>query len=84
MARRQEEALCDWIPSTVQAYCTVRPVVRRGHAAEEILKMAAEGSADLLVIGAQHRPLLETTIFGTTSIRVIRHAPVPVLAVVGR
>ena len=33
-------------------------------------------------VAAQHKPLLETTIFGTTSVRVMRHAACPVLAVV--
>jgi nucleotide-binding universal stress UspA family protein len=80
--REQERRLCDWIPEEVQAHCTLRPVVRRGDAAEQVLRMAKEEGSDLVVIGAQHRPLLETTIFGTTSVRVMRHAACPVLTVV--
>lgn len=81
-AREQEQNLCDWIPGSVQAHCKLKPVVRRGDAVEQILETSREEGIDLIVIGAQHRPLLETTIFGTTSIRVMRHAACPVLTVV--
>lgn len=61
--------------------CEWEAAVRKGDAVENILKAAKEWQADLIVIGAQHSPLLETTIFGTTSIRVTRHASCPVLTV---
>ena len=80
--REQEQKLCEWIPEDVLAGCTLKPVVRRGDAAEQIIRTAREEEHDLIVIGAQHRPLLETTIFGTTSIRVMRHAACPVFTVV--
>ena len=74
--RRDHEAqLRALIPQPLQDHCRLRPAVRQGEAAEQILKMAAEEHSDLLVIGAQHRPLLEATILGTTSVRVMRHAP---------
>jgi nucleotide-binding universal stress UspA family protein len=56
-------------------------LVQRGNAAEQILRMAEERSADLLVIGARHSPFADGTVLGTTSIRVIRHSLVPVLSV---
>lgn len=81
--RRDHEAqLRALIPQPLQDYCRLRPVVRRGEAAEQILQLAAEEHSDLIVIGAQHRPLLEATIIGTTSVRVMRHAPCSVLTVV--
>ncbi|MEW6749642.1 MAG: universal stress protein [Candidatus Latescibacterota bacterium] len=80
-ARRHRERLCADVPAGVQSRCALRPVVRRGPAAEEVLRLAAEEAPDLIVIGAQHRPLLETTVIGTTSVRVMRHAPCPVLTV---
>lgn len=78
---RQEAQLCEWVPEEVHAQCTLTPLVRKGQAAEQILTASREGGHDLIVIGAQHKPLLETTIFGTTSIRVMRHATCPVLSV---
>jgi len=81
LVREHEQKLCASVPERVQAHCAIRPAVRQGNAAEQILKMAASEGSDLIVIGAQHRPLLETTIVGTTSVRVMRHAPCPVLTV---
>ena len=76
-----ERQMCIGIPGEVQAHCRIRPVVRHGNPAEQILKAAAEAGSDLIVIGAQHRPLLEATVIGTTSVRVMRHASCPVLVV---
>ena len=40
---------------------------------------------DLVVIGAQKRRLLDLSVFGSTTERIIRHAPAPVWVVpVGR
>ncbi len=50
--------------------------------AEGILRTADTLRADLIVMGAKHRPLLEATILGTTSVRVVRHAVCPVLTVI--
>lgn len=79
--RDHEEQLRALIPQPLQDHCRLRPAVRRGEAAEQILQLAAEEHSDLIVIGAQHRPLLEATIIGTTSVRVMRHAPCSVLTV---
>ncbi len=49
---------------------------------EGILHGARAQQAGLIVLGAQHRPLLEATFFGTTSVRLMRHAPTAVLTVV--
>ncbi len=38
-------------------------------------------AADLLVIGARHRRFSDTTVLGVNTIRMLRHAPCPVLAV---
>jgi nucleotide-binding universal stress UspA family protein len=81
LRRDHEQRLCASVPESVRARCTLSPVVRQGDAAEQILKLAADAQCDLVVIGAQHRPLLETTIIGTTSVRVMRHASCPVLTV---
>ena len=79
--REYEQKLCEWIPEAVRAICHPRPVIRYGQAAAQVLREAEEGEYDLIVIGAQHKPLLETTIFGATSVQVMRHAKCPVLTV---
>lgn len=71
--------LCAWIPPEQRALCQLRELEREGEAAEEILKVAAETSCDLLVVGARHRVFFDSTVLGTTTVRVVRHAPCPVL-----
>lgn len=58
-----------------------KPVVRKGQAAEQIIAFAREGNYDLLVFGAEHRPFLQSIIFGTTTELLLRHAPIPKLVV---
>jgi nucleotide-binding universal stress UspA family protein len=78
-ARRK---LCDWVPSELRARCSVREAVRSGHPAEQTVLAAEESRADLLVIGAQHRHVLGSLLFASTTEAVIRSAPCPVLTVV--
>jgi nucleotide-binding universal stress UspA family protein len=53
----------------------------RGHAAEEILKAAEAGDADLVVVGARGRRGLTRFLLGSTSSRVVQYAPCSVLVV---
>jgi nucleotide-binding universal stress UspA family protein len=76
------EDLCAWIPEENRSRCAIREVTRRGEAAREILEAAAEADCDLLVLGAQHRLFFDSTVIGTTTVRVVRHAPCPVLTVI--
>lgn len=76
--------LCAWAPAELRAHCQIRELERHGEAAREIVAQAAEAGCDLLVIGAQHRRFFDSTVIGSTSMRVVRHAPCPVLTVVGR
>jgi len=76
---KDEEKLCAWIADTVKVKCEVKPMVRKGHAAEEIISYARENKDDLIVLGARHQQFLEATFFGRTTELVMRHAPCPVL-----
>lgn len=76
--------LCSWIADSQRATCDVRELVRQGDAATEIISATAEADCDLAVIGAQHRTFFDSTVLGTTTVRVVRHARCPVLTVVGR
>jgi nucleotide-binding universal stress UspA family protein len=46
---------------------------------DEILRIAVERKADLIVVGATRRAGLRRRFFGTTALRVSRRSPVPVL-----
>ncbi len=62
--------------------CRYRHIVRSGQAAEEVLLVAEQIEADLLVLGAQHRRLRDATVIGSTTGRIIRFAPCAVLTVI--
>jgi nucleotide-binding universal stress UspA family protein len=60
----------------------LQEMVLKGDGAEKILTFADEEKIDLIVMGAQHRQFFDSTIVGTTSIRVVRHAPCPVFTLI--
>lgn len=74
--------ICAWLPEGERQSCKVQEIVESGDAAERILDTALKSSADLLVIGAQHRRFADATVMGTTTVRVVRHSPMPVLTIV--
>ncbi|RIK88424.1 MAG: universal stress protein [Hyphomicrobiales bacterium] len=55
-------------------------VVRTGHPANQILELAEETGADLVIV-ASHRPGLQDYFIGSTAGRVVRHANCSVLVV---
>jgi nucleotide-binding universal stress UspA family protein len=76
------QKLCDWISPSVRSRCSVKEMIRRGNATEQI---AAEASgADLLVVGAYPRNSIETVLFGSTTETLVRIAPCPVLTIIHR
>jgi len=52
-----------------------------GHAAEQILRLAADTQADLIVVGHRGRSAIREWLFGSTSRRVVAHATCSVLVV---
>lgn len=78
---KMEEEFCSWISGSAQAHCDLKPIVRRGNAAEQILKYATEEKSDLIVLSARHHPFQGGIFFGRTTELVVRHAPLPVLTV---
>jgi nucleotide-binding universal stress UspA family protein len=78
----QRPEICAWLSESDRQGCKVQEVVESGDAADRILNTALKSSADLLVIGAQHRRFADATVMGTTTVRVVRHSPMPVLTIV--
>lgn len=52
-----------------------------GHAAEQILRLAADTGVDLIVVGHKGRSGIRQWLFGSTSRRVVSHAGCSVLVV---
>lgn len=67
------------IPESVRKACRARVEVVKGAATEQILTAARRH--DLVVLVAHRKALLKDLVLGTTAERVLRHCPVPVLAV---
>ncbi len=78
------DRLCSWIPDEVRARCSLSEVIRRGNAAEQIIEMVSSTGCDMIVLGAQHKRFSDTTVIGSTTVRVMRHSPCPVLTVIRR
>lgn len=69
------------IPPDARAWCDVEERVVLGRAHREVLRLAAETSADLIVLGARRHGLLAWTSIGSTLHHVVREASCPVLSV---
>lgn len=58
--------------------------LRYGHAATEIVREAEEGDYDLVIVGScQDRNLVKRLLRGSTMVRVVEHAPCPVIVTKG-
>jgi nucleotide-binding universal stress UspA family protein len=72
--------LHEWSAANVPEGIPVQHIVGHGTPYEEILRVAAEISTDLIVIGS-HRPNMEDYLIGPNAARVVRHANCSVLVV---
>ena len=77
----RHDQIRSWIGEELYDRCVDEEAILSGDPAEEILRFAEQNRADLLVIGAQHRRFVDTTVVGTTSERLIRFARCPILTV---
>src|ERR1051326_311437 len=74
--REHLEAL---VPQSVRDWTTTSYVVGTGKAYQEILRIADEERADLIVMGLQGRTPFDLMLFGSTTNQVVRRATCPVL-----
>lgn len=77
--RRLRQRLADFVPGAARAYCTVDERVTSGKPWREILRVAHEQRADLIVIGLRRRSGVDRALFGSTTQQVVRQAACPVL-----
>ncbi|HVG83710.1 MAG TPA: universal stress protein [Vicinamibacterales bacterium] len=66
-----------------QTWCAIEPVVTAGRAYREILRVAKERGADLIVMGTQGRGGIGLALAGSATQQVVRGAACPVLTVRG-
>jgi nucleotide-binding universal stress UspA family protein len=67
------------VPDSVRAYCVVDTVLAKGNPHREILRVAEEQKADLLVVGVHGRGTIDRVLFGSTAQHLVRQASCPVL-----
>jgi len=78
---RARDRLLALVPEQARTYCTVETAVVEGSPHREILRQAAERSADLIVMGVRGRGAIDLAVFGSTTQQVMRAATCPVLVV---
>jgi nucleotide-binding universal stress UspA family protein len=59
----------------------VSELVVQGKPSAEIIRHAAENDVDIIVLGTHGKGMLDQALFGSTTERVVRRAPCPVLSV---
>jgi nucleotide-binding universal stress UspA family protein len=67
------------VPESVRTYCTVETALPSGKPYREILRIAEEQKADLLVIGIHGAGVVDRMLFGSTAQHLVRQASCPVL-----
>jgi len=60
---------------------SVEEIVVQGKPSAEIIRFAAENEVDMIVLGAHGKGMLDQALFGSTTERVVRRSPCPVLTV---
>jgi nucleotide-binding universal stress UspA family protein len=75
------ERLKALVPETVRDPCAIVPRVAHGKSYVEILRVAAEESADMIVIGVHGWNAADLMLFGSTTNQLVRRATCPVLTV---
>ena len=81
LRRAALERLVDAIPPELRARCRVSEQVTSGRAWKEILRVAEEEQADLIVLGVTGRLTADLMLFGSTTQHVVRQATCPVLTI---
>lgn len=75
------DELGKWAEAARKRGITVRTVVRRGSPSAEIVALASEEHADLVIMGTHGRAGVSRVLLGSVADRVIRTASCPVLTV---
>jgi universal stress protein A len=76
-----EDELEKWASGARADGMAVRAIVRTGSANEEIVNLATDEGAELIIMGTHGRSGLNRVLLGSIADRVIRFAPCPVLTV---
>jgi nucleotide-binding universal stress UspA family protein len=76
-----DAALQEWVAKARAEGLAARAALRSGVAYQEIVTLAVDERADLIVIGTHGRGGIDRALLGSVADRVVRLAPCPVLTV---
>jgi nucleotide-binding universal stress UspA family protein len=79
--REAQERLAGALAAGRAAGCEVEALVAAGAPAHEVVRVAAERGAELIVMGVQGARSIRRLVFGSTAHRVVRESPCALLAV---
>ena len=75
------QKLKDLVPEEAHHWCTPQTSILEGQPYEELAKYAESNHIDMIVMGVRGHGLVKTLFLGSTTDRVIRRSPCPVLSV---
>ena len=73
--------LQDMVPEEARNWCKPQTSLLNGHPYEELVKYAERNNIDMIVLGTRGHGLVKSLLVGSTTDRVVRNAPCPVLSV---
>jgi nucleotide-binding universal stress UspA family protein len=73
--------LKEMVPVEARYWCTPQTGLREGQPYEEIVRYAESKDIDMIVLGVRGHGLVKTLFLGSTTDRVVRRSPCPVLSV---
>jgi len=69
------------VPEEVRIWCRLHTILLEGRPYEELVGYADRNAMDMIVLGMRGHGLVKSLLLGSTTDRVTRHAPCPVLTV---
>ena len=73
--------LQEMVPEEARNWCKPQTSLLDGHPYEELVKYAEKNNIDMIVLGTRGHGLVKSLLVGSTTDRVVRNAPCPVLSV---
>jgi nucleotide-binding universal stress UspA family protein len=78
------QKLQDLVPGEARNWCRLHTALLEGPPYQELIDYADRQSMDMIVMGMRGHGLVRTLLLGSTTDRVVRHTPCPVLVVSSR
>ena len=75
------QKLQDMVPEDARNWCKPQTSLLNGHPYEELVNYAEKHNIDMIVLGTRGHGLMKSLLIGSTTDRVVRRAPCPVLSV---